>query len=309
MATVPRAPTPAGTRVLGVVSVLLLLSGCGRSPEVIPEAPPEAVEALVEGLADDQPQVLWYALPPSYQNDIREVIRAFCTHMDAGIYDRTFGVLSKAVRVLEEKQEFIFNSPIALSIPMLESSMGSQWNDTVGLLNALAESELSTMDSLSRMDPGAFLASTGHTIMGQLEDLRSRSQRSPGPRSWEQLSRALRSARVDFLEESDTQGLLRLRVGTNAAPQEVKLTRVEGRWVPTDMAATWAERVEQAKTNLARLSGPEFEKAKPVLSMVLGSLEGALEALLRAESQQEFDATLKSLAAIGGMLQSLKPNP
>jgi hypothetical protein len=308
LAAARRSLPPARALILGPIGLLFLLLGCSRSPEAIPEAPPEAVQAVVEGLVDNEPQVLWDALPPSYQADIREVINTFCTYMDADIYDRAFGVLAKAVRVMKEQEEFMFNSPIALSVPMLESSMGSQWDETIGLLNTIAKSDLSSLDSLSRMDPGDFLASTGHQVMDRVEDLRSRAQRSPRPNPWERIGQALEEAQIDFTLTSDTQGSLRFSSATNDVVREVELTQVEGRWVPSEMAAAWAERVEEAKANMAKLSGPEFEKAKPMLSMALGSLEGAMDALLQAESQQEFDMTLKSLAAIGGMLQSMR-NP
>jgi len=306
LAAIHRLIPPAGARIFCPVALLLLTFGCSRSPEAIPESPPDAVQVVVEGLADHQPQVLWDALPPSYQTDIRELITTFCTHMHADIYDRTFGILGKAVRVMKEKREFIFNSPVALSVPMLESSMGSQWNETVGLLNTIAKSDLSSLDSLGRMDPGDFLASTGHKVMERVEDLRRHSQRSPTLNAWEKMSQALEDAQIDFMLTSDTQGSLRFSAPTNDALKEVELTKVEGRWVPSEMAAIWPDKVEEAKVNMARLSGPEFEQAKPMLSMVLGSLEGAMDSLLQAESQQEFDMTLKSLAAVGGMLQAMR---
>jgi len=293
----------------GLLGVLLFATGCSRSPEAIPASPPAAAQAVVEALADHRPQVLWDALPSGYQADIQDLITSFCTHMDADIYDRAFGILAKAVRVMKEKEEFVFNSPIALSVPMLESSMGSQWNETVGLLNTIAKSDLSTLDSLSRMDPGDFLASTGHQVMDRVETLRKRSQRSPKPNRWEQMSQAFEDTRIDFLVTSDTHGSLRFGSRTNDAVREVELTQVEGRWVPSGLAATWRQKVEEARSNIARLSGPEFEKARPMLVTVLSSLEGAMDSLLQAESQQEFDNTLRSLAAVGGMLQAMRNQP
>lgn len=298
----------SGLSVLAAVGFLWLLFGCSRSPEAIPPSPPDAVEVMVERLADNQPQVLWDALPPSYQADIRQLIQIFCARMDSNLYDRAFGVLSQSVRVLKEQEEFIFNSPIALSVPMLESSMGSQWDDAVGLLDSIAKSDLSTLDSLSRLNPGDFLASTGHRVMDRWEALRSRAQRTAGPNPWKRLSQSLKDAQVEFLVTREAEGVLRFNSTTNAAMREVELTQVEGRWVPTRMAVVWEGRIKEAKTNLEKLQGPEFEKAKPMISMVLGTLESALDSLLKARNQEEFDATLENLAAVGGMLQAMRAN-
>jgi hypothetical protein len=42
------------------------------------------------------------------------------------------------------------------------------------------------------MDPGQFLASTGSQVMSDLNRLRSRAQRSPGPNPWEIVGEALK---------------------------------------------------------------------------------------------------------------------
>jgi len=86
----------------------------------------------------------------------------------------------------------------------------------------------------------------------------------------------------------------------------VQLIQVEGRWIPSDLAASWKSKVAQAKERIAKLSGPEFAKARPLLTMMLGAVETNLDALLKVGSQKDFDEGLKSFAAIGGMLQSMK---
>jgi hypothetical protein len=289
-----------------VVIIALLAYGRSRTGKVIPKAPPAAVEAVVKGLADHQPQVVWHALPTGYQSDLREVIAAFCTHMDPEIYDRAFRVLHKAVRVLKEKEDYFARSPIALSTPLLESSIGTHWRHDVGLLETIATSDLSSLASLRQMDPGEFLATTGHDVMVGLEDLRLRFQHAPGLNPWEKASQTLRAARVEFVETGKDEGILKFHASTNDAVKDVVLKRVEGRYVPADMAATWSNRVAQAKAGMARFSGPEFAKAKPLISLVLGALDGAMDGLLEASTQKEFDEKLKSLASIGDMFRALK---
>jgi len=302
----PRWMVSTVTRVLTGMAIVVMTFGCSRSPTVIPEAPPDAVVVVIEGLADQQPQVLWDALPASYQSDIRDMIMMFSIKMDSNIYDRAFRILGKTVKVMQEKEDYIIKSPIVLSTPLLESSIGSQWDETVDLVNTIAQSELSSLESLRRMDPGDFLASTGRKVMQRLEEFRNRTQRSPGLNRWERMSHILKQAHLEFVQTSDGQGVLTFSSPTNTAVKEVKLAQVEGRWIPADMAGTWQEKVEQARVGMEKLNGPEFQKIKPMLSMVLGSLEGGMDSLLRAGSQKEFDDTLKSLASIGAMLKSMR---
>ncbi|MCL4179996.1 MAG: hypothetical protein KJ072_19895 [Verrucomicrobia bacterium] len=206
---------------------------------------------------------------------------------------------------MREQKEFIFNSPLALSTPLLESSMGSQWNDTVGLLNTIFKSDFSSIESLRQMDPGQFLASTGSKVMSDLNRLRSRAQRSPGPNPWEVVGEALKEARIDFVPGDGGQGQLILTSTKDDSIKEVALTQVEGRWVPSEMAASWGAKVAEAKVNLTKLNSKEAEKAKPMITSVLTTLEGAMDALLQAETQQQFDQNLGSLTAIGAMLRTM----
>ncbi|MBM3880500.1 MAG: hypothetical protein FJ387_12425 [Verrucomicrobia bacterium] len=298
--------TGSRVRAASVAVVALLVCGCKRSPTAVPASPPEAIETVITGLTDNQPQVLWHALPSSYQQDLREVISAFCASMDPQIYDRAFRILGKAVQVMSKKEEFIFNSPIMLSTPFIESSMGARWNETVALLDTIATSDLSTLESLSRIDPGAFLASTGHKVMEGMENLSLSTTRSPGQNPWDRARQALEQARIEFQPGTNGLGLLRWSSAATDAVREVTMTAVEGRWLPADMAAAWHDRVEQAKEGLKKLGGPEFEKAKPMLHLALGALEGAMDSLLQARNQQEFDTTLRSLATIAAMIPSPK---
>jgi hypothetical protein len=294
------------TRLLPGLVVALLAIGCGQKRVAVPVAPPEAVQAVVDGLADHRPQVVWNALPASYQSDVREVIAEFCTRMDPEIYDRSFRVLGKAVQVLKEKKDYLAKSPIALSTPLLESVMGSQWDDTVGLFDAIAQSELSSLTKLKQADPGELLASTGHRVMAGLDTLRVQMQKDPGLNRWAQMQRDLKQAQMRFVQADEDHGSLKITSTTNSALKDVELTRVDGRWVPAEMAASWTEKVAEAKAGMAKLGGPEFAKSKPIATMVLGTLEGSMDSLLRAKTQAEFDQKLQGLAAIGTLLKSFQ---
>jgi hypothetical protein len=289
-----------------IAAVALLLFAHRRAAATVPRSPPNAVQAVVQGLANNQPEVLWKALPPSYQADVRDVIGAFCANMDPDLYDRAFRVLNKAVKVLNEKENYFSRSPVALSIPMLESSVGKHWRHDIGLLGAFAASDLSSLARLRQMDPGDFLASTGHQLMAGAEQLRLRTQFSPGKGPWEKMRQSLKQGQIEFVSTTNGQGYLKFISATNGASKDVAMTQVEGRWVPAELAATWKSRIAQAKEGMAKLNGPELGRVKPILTMVLGALDTNLNALLKASSQKEFDEQLKGLMAVGGMLRSLQ---
>jgi hypothetical protein len=271
---------------LPVVMVLAVVAfRPNRSQPVIPKGPEDAIEVVVKGLADNQPEVVWAALPAGYQQDIREVIATFSASMDAEIYDRTFRILDKVVKVLREKEEYFAKSAVALSIPMLESSIGKNWSHDVGLLDTIAHSDLSSLARLQQMDPGIFLATTGREVMAGLEELRVRTQRKPGANPWEKVNQALKESQIQFVKTTESQGYLKMTSPTNSEGKVVQLSQVEGRWVPADLAASWETRIAEAKERLSKLSGPEFAKYKPMVGMVLDAVETGVDSLLTAGSQ------------------------
>ena len=294
---------------LALVAAFALVAGCKRGPSALPEAPPDVVKAVVDRLENNEPQVLWEAMPPSYQADLRELIGEFCTHMDPEVYDRLFRMVNKGVRVLKEKREYFYKSPVALSTPMLESMMGDRWNLMVSLLDTMAASELASLDSLRRMDPGRFLETTGKDAMAAMDEMRRQFQRTPGPNPWQKLGEALDSAKIHFQPSGEGRGWLRFGSTTNAMLKDVELVRVDGKWIPQPMATAWKDGVARAREGLTRLDGPEFKKAKPMIALVLGTLETALDSLLKAGTQKEFDDTLKGLSAVGALMSSMRPRP
>ncbi|MCP5524446.1 MAG: hypothetical protein H7A46_23190 [Verrucomicrobiales bacterium] len=293
------------------LGLTLLLSGCKKPapPAAIPgAASPDAVRTVMEGLTENRPQVLWEALPPSYQADIRGLVATFCDHADADIYDRFFRILGKGVQVLQRKKEFIFNSPMTLDNVIIDSGIGLHWKEAVGVLDTLVNSELASIESLRRLDPGKFLASTGSRLMSDMEELADLAQRSPRGNPWVRAREALEKAQITFVPGDGNQGFLTFATTEEADGREVEMTQVEGRWIPAQMAADWKTKVAEARGRLAGLSSPEAQKAKPMVMMILNGLEGSMNSLLAARSQKEFDEILRGLKSIGDMAKALRPD-
>jgi hypothetical protein len=273
-------------------------SGCNRTPEAIPDSPESTIQAFTQSLADNKPQVLWDALPPSYQTDVQEVITVFCDTIDPEYYDRAFGILGKAADVLKEKEEFIFNSPMALGTPLIESDMGNHWDEIVDLLETIVKSDISRIESLRQVDPGNLLASTGQGIMEDLKSLAIKGKMSSKNNPWT----LLEQAQTHIINVSSNSASVEFSVSTNST-ETVELKKVEGRWIPADMASQWKQGVSLVKEQMANLNGPEFEKAKPIINIAMSTIEGIANSLLKAQSQKEFDKALQSFKAVGDMLK------
>ena len=69
-----------------------------------------AVQAVSTALGNNQPQILWEAMPASYRTDITEITHEFATKMDPELYNQLLAFAQKAVAVLLDKKEFILGS-------------------------------------------------------------------------------------------------------------------------------------------------------------------------------------------------------
>ena len=67
---------------------------------------------MINGVADGHPEVVWSALPPTYQNDINDIVQTFGKSMDPQLWDQILGVVQKIQQILETKGEFIANVPM-----------------------------------------------------------------------------------------------------------------------------------------------------------------------------------------------------
>lgn len=300
---------PVAVFLLGA-ALLLASTACRRETGTTPPAPTpvSSLETLLRDLSENRPESLWEALPPSYQADVRGLIAAFCDRVDTNLYDQTFRVLDKAVRVLREKKEFLFNSPLTLDNPIFETPLGLHWEETVSVMEPLVRSELATVEGLRHLDPGRFLATTGRRFLENLESLVEAMELPPARNPWLRWRQALEATQLRFLPMEDGSGILTWAPpGADLDPQrEIRMVRVEGTWVPAELAARWQEGVARLRAGIQAMNNADSEKIRPILAMTLSTLERAMDALLQARSQKEFDTILQSLEALRQLGQTLR---
>ena len=76
---------PYSASVSFVVLTLLVAIGCGGGGGAgltIPDSPDGTVRVVLDGLVEHQPEVVWRALPPSYQQDVLGLTRDFADTVD-----------------------------------------------------------------------------------------------------------------------------------------------------------------------------------------------------------------------------------
>jgi hypothetical protein len=280
-------------RVPGLVIVALAalsLMGCsmeGSGPATPPPTAEETVEWVAAGLAENDPTVVWDALPASYQQDVSSILHEFAGKVDAEVWDRSVSVLRKTTGVLRNKKDFLLNGSV-LPDDLKSDDVTANWDPMVGFLDSLVHSELSEMDTLMTLDVREFLAGSGSELMAEGQTLTALSPDEMEDVGWNKLSE-LTATKVG--EES---GVVTVRIEIpDEEPEELAFVQVEERWIPKDMADEWPDDMAELREGLAEMGSDSSGQSSTQITMMLSMLEGLLDQLDAADTQEQFDTTLK----------------
>jgi hypothetical protein len=261
----------------------------------LPSSPDGTVKAVAEALSAHQPQILWQALPASYQNDITEITQQFAAKMDPEAYNKVFSVLQKAVDLLQGKKEFILGSSFLENVEVDREQLDKGYDSVVGLLEIVLNSEISKIDSLKSLDFEKFLSGTGAKIMDQVAVI---SKASPDDPYAKEFKTKLSGATYELISEDGDSAVVKVTSGDDES-EEINLVRIEGRWVPKELADEWAQDIGQAKQGLADMSEEEIAQSKMQVMMTAAMAESLIDQLAATSTQEEFEAL------IGGLLGGL----
>jgi hypothetical protein len=246
----------------------------------------------MDGLADRHPEILWQALPPTYQRDITELTHAVAGKMDPQLWNGAFGLLNKAVRVLRDKKQYFLESSFMAAAGDERARVESNWDAAVAAMDALFTSDVSNLEKLKTMDWERFLSTTCVEIMDRVSEISS----DQGSDQAVDFVTTLRKTTVETVSRDGEEAVVRISA-PGEDPEEIPLTRVEGRWVPTDMAEEWSDKVAEARERIAAISEEEMAEGTMQAMMMFGMVEGVLDQLAAVNSQEEFEQAIQGMLA------------
>lgn len=282
------------------ISAVVLTIGLPAMAADIPSSPDGTVRAVAEGLADRHPEVLWQALPPTYQNDITELTHAFADKMDPAVWDAAFALGSRTAALLREKKDIILSSSMVQAAGDKAGQVEDGWDEMAGLLDSFFASGVSSLETLQTIDWEQFLATTGRDLM----NLAAEKSKADGDDTFDrEFTQKLLQTEVELVSNEGGSAVVRM-TAPDEEPEEMQLTRVEGRWVPNDMSKDWKKEVTEAKQKLAAITEEEIQQGSMQAMMMIGMVDGVLAELETVETAEEFEQALQSLLGpfLGGMM-------
>lgn len=285
-------PNPA-IRLVTASLIIVVALGCARNASsnvkapAIPDTPDGTVLAVAAGLQDNHPEILWTALPASYRQDITEITRIFAEKMDPEVYDRAFALLMRAIEVLDDRKEVIFASETFTSTGADADEIRTGLSNTQAFTATLKASGIATLEGLRKVDWERFLATTGAQMLEHAASIET----SDGDKPFDDLD----TLKVETLDLTGDRATLRISTEDHE-PEEIEMARVEGRWIPAEMADEWSKKIEEARQGLAELSPEDMAAQKTQIMMFFGMADALIEQIASLQTPEEFDA------AIGPML-------
>jgi hypothetical protein len=283
-------------RLASTIGVGLLTLGCVQAADTagagttLPDTPDGTVVAVAEKLVNHHPEIVWAALPESYRADINELTSTFAERMDPEVYDRVMAVANRAVEVLQQKKDLILASEAFESAQIDREDFDRSMTAGITVAQTLLSSDISTLAGLGAINWQQYLATTGRTLMEQAEEIEIEEGEDP--------MADLETLEVEIVEIGDDTAKLRL-VTADDEPEEIDLVRVEGRWIPAEMAAKWPEAMAGARHKLDEMTPEKVAEMKGQALMGLAMAEGVIEQIAATETVEELDA------AVGPMLQAI----
>ena len=265
----------------------------------IPATPDGTIEVTSRAMAEGQPVVMWHALPRQYQEDVQFLVRGYAGHFDEASYNKTFSVLKKLTRILKEKKEFVFGHPmVAMQMAQPDArpeETKQAYDGIVGAIDAFVNSDLSTLEGLRTVDVEAYLRNDGAEIADHLLAVAALSPEGTD---------VMTELEAEVVEIDGDTATVRIQA-PGQEPQEQVLTRVDGRWLPAEMVASWDENIAAAKAALAEATPETTKQYRMQVMMIGGMIEGMLDSIDAAQTQQEFNQAvgmlMQGMPGAGGM--------
>ncbi len=277
-----------------------MIAACGgqaiATADQIPSSPDGAVRFVAEKVADGHPEVVWEALPKSYQTDINDLTHLFATKVDKEVWDKSFSVLRKTTVVLQDKKDLFLGSKLVAMAEDNQDDIAENWDTATVVLSTLVNSDLGNLESLKTIDWGRFMATTGAQLMQVAKEASAVTENNDYE---DDFLAKVEGLKVEVLENG--AGMATLKISApDEEPKEVRMSQVEGRWVPSDMAQEWNKNVAEAHAKLEAITPETVAQQKMQIMMMVGMAEAFVDQVAQANSSEELDQMLQGL--LGGLL-------
>ncbi len=288
--------------MLAVVAMAVTITGCsGSAPKL--DTPDGAMRNMQQAVVNSRPDQIFKAMPASYQADINALVADAAKRMDTQLWNEGTGILKQAVGIMKSKRDLLLASPMMASVPN-KADVAKNWDTGVAILHTLVNSEFTSIERLRQGNVEGLLAKDGAAIMSKVTSLMESSESSA--EAGKELAK-LKAMKVSVVSTGADTAVVKAEA-PGESPETIEMVKVEGVWIPKDMAASFKEGIADARRNLAQIdyTSEEGKQKKAMAMMQIGAIKPMLSQLEAAKTQDDLQAVfggLMMMMMMGGMQQ------
>lgn len=263
------------------ILVIVFISGCSKAAVKTPD---KVVEIVTQGLSKNEPQMLWNALPESYQKDVNELLSDFAAKMDKDIWNKTFELIQKIITILETKKDLLLTGDMVNKAPVGKKQISENWSSFVSILEIIVKSELADLEKIRKLNIEKFLAGTVSDLMKKASELSKLEKEDKYNKELDKLTRI----KTSIIKTENEETTIKIEV-PDEEPKVVVFIKVDNKWIPKDLADQWKEKISEIKKDLSEASEKiSIEKKQKFLGM-MKSFDGILDQILAAKTKEDLE--------------------
>jgi hypothetical protein len=275
-------------KLVGMVSVsgLVLVAGCGKPKAA--KTPDKVVTQIAKAVQNNQPEVIFQALPASYQKDINSVVSEAAKKMDAELWNAGHDLMKNVVKVAGKQKKLLLQSKMLANNPQ-KDEISKDWDNAIKSISTLLDSDFTNIKKLRNADMAKMLATSGAAIMKQATAVKSNSEVS------EALAK-LKSIKATIVSQDGDSAKVKIEAEGEEA-EEIDFVKIEDKWIPKEIADSFAAKIKAARENIAKIdfNSPDGKKIKEMVIKQIKVADDMLKTAEKAKTKEELDGILMGM--------------
>ena len=257
----------------------------------------EFMDIILRELKNENPMVIWDALPTSKQKQTQEVVKLASSRVEQRTMNLVKKFRSDLLSALRSKKQFVLNSNKIPIPPDRKDVLIKSYDPLVAMLEAYLPVEWLDASYLQQAELRDVLSSYVHNIVLKAKEL-EKSMAGNIPLI-PMMSTAVIEAKVEGVSAKEAMITIVLP-GQPEVP--TKFLFSEGRWLPEALLGGWDEQMGQATVGLGQVD-PKVIHQSVGQGLILAN--GLLGTISSAETQQDFDEAIGQLIGMAQMIPGI----
>ena len=257
----------------------------------------EFMDIILRELKNENPMVIWDALPTSKQKQTQEVVKLASSRVEQRTMNLVKKFRSDLLSALRSKKQFVLNSNKIPIPPDRKDVLIKSYDPLVAMLEAYLPVEWLDASYLQQAELRDVLSSYVHNIVLKAKEL-EKSMAGNIPLI-PMMSTAVIEAKVEGVSAKEAM-ITFVLPGQPEVPTMFLFS--EGRWLPEALLGGWDQQMGQATVGLGQVDPKVIHQS---VGQGLIFANGLLGTISSAETQQDFDEAIGQLIGMAQMIPGI----